>query len=59
MKKIYNFMYCVDNSDYNGNYLVDFEEFMQEESSVMAFLSNLEFSPNPKVVDSILEFAKS
>ncbi len=59
MKKIYNFIYCVDNTDYSDSCLIDFSNFMEENSYILKILDDLEISPEERVVNNIMEFAKN
>ncbi len=59
MKKIYNFIYCVDNTDYSDSCFIDLSNFVEENSYVLKILDDLEISPGERVVNNILEFAKN
>ncbi len=58
MKKIYNFIYCVDNTNYYESFCVDAFEFIKKADYVLDILDGLEVSPSQRVVNNILDFAR-
>lgn len=58
MKKIYNLLYCIDNTKKEDSYSKEFSQVLEDESEVLDLLDKVEFSPSKKAVDNILDFAK-
>ncbi len=59
MSKIYNLLYCIDNTKGEKNCIIDFSTFVKEEKTILGFLDNFEFVPSKRVLNNVLDFARS